>query len=245
MPTFKQFKLPDAGEGLTEAEILKWYVQPGDHVTVNQVLVEIETAKAAVELPSPYAGTVTELLVTEGSTVDVGTPIITVDVDPDGAPGVPAARCRRSRLPSRRRPRTRSGTTWPRPSPGRADDEPVEPGHHRRSRARRADLGAGRLRAAVGGRQAAAPQGRVVRNGAALRPAARRRPRLPSRCRSRPSRSAASAPPAAGPAPQPGQLRPAGGPGQRLGAGQAAGPQAGQGPRRRPRRPDRLRAQTA
>ena len=91
MPTFKQFKLPDAGEGLTEAEILKWYVQPGDLVTVNQALVEIETAKAAVELPCPFAGVITELLAPEGATVDVGTPIVTVDVDPDGVPGVPAA----------------------------------------------------------------------------------------------------------------------------------------------------------
>ena len=66
MPTFKQFRLPDAGEGLTEAEILKWYVKPGDMVTVNQTIVEIETAKAAVELPSPFAGAVTELLVAEG-----------------------------------------------------------------------------------------------------------------------------------------------------------------------------------
>ena len=86
MPTFKQFKLPDVGEGLTEGEILKWYVQPGDAVTVNQTIVEIETAKAAVELPCPYAGTVTELLAPEGSVVDVGTPIITVDVDPSGEP---------------------------------------------------------------------------------------------------------------------------------------------------------------
>ena len=91
MPTFKQFRLPDAGEGLTEAEILKWYVKPGDMVTVNQTIVEIETAKAAVELPSPFAGAVTELLVAEGATVDVGTPILTVDVDPEGAPGVPPA----------------------------------------------------------------------------------------------------------------------------------------------------------
>ena len=91
MPTFKQFRLPDAGEGLTEAEILKWYVKPGDMVTVNQTIVEIETAKAAVELPCPFAGAVTELLVPEGATVDVGTPILTVDVDPEGAPGVPAA----------------------------------------------------------------------------------------------------------------------------------------------------------
>ena len=91
MPTFKQFRLPDAGEGLTEAEILKWYVKPGDMVTVNQTIVEIETAKAAVELPCPFAGAITELLVAEGQTVDVGTPILTVDVDPEGAPGVPVA----------------------------------------------------------------------------------------------------------------------------------------------------------
>jgi pyruvate dehydrogenase E2 component (dihydrolipoamide acetyltransferase) len=66
-------------------------VQPGDLVTVNQIIVEIETAKAAVELPSPFAGVVTELLADEGDTVDVGTPIVTVDVDPEGPLGVPAA----------------------------------------------------------------------------------------------------------------------------------------------------------
>jgi 2-oxoisovalerate dehydrogenase E2 component (dihydrolipoyl transacylase) len=81
----KQFKLPDAGEGLTEADILKWNVQVGDTVVVNQILVEIETAKAAVELPSPFAGVVRELHVAEGDTVDVGRPIITIDVDPSGA----------------------------------------------------------------------------------------------------------------------------------------------------------------
>jgi len=91
VPTFKQFRLPDAGEGLTEAEILKWYVKPGDPVTVNQTIVEIETAKAAVELPCPFAGVVTELLASEGATVDVGTPILTVDVDPQGGLGTPAA----------------------------------------------------------------------------------------------------------------------------------------------------------
>ena len=75
----KHFRLPDVGEGLTEAEILGWSVAVGDTVTVNQVLVEIETAKAAVELPSPFAGTVRELLVETGSTVDVGTPIIAIE----------------------------------------------------------------------------------------------------------------------------------------------------------------------
>src|SRR5687768_13634449 len=77
--TLRQFKLPDVGEGLTEGEILQWLVSVGDTVTVNQPLCEIETAKAAVELPSPYAGTVTELLYEAGTTVDVGSPIITID----------------------------------------------------------------------------------------------------------------------------------------------------------------------
>jgi 2-oxoisovalerate dehydrogenase E2 component (dihydrolipoyl transacylase) len=75
MSTF-EFLLPDAGEGLTEAEIVEWKVRPGDVVEVNQVLVEIETAKSLVELPSPFAGTVTELLAQPGQTVDVGTVII-------------------------------------------------------------------------------------------------------------------------------------------------------------------------
>ncbi|WP_294179569.1 dihydrolipoamide acetyltransferase family protein [uncultured Schumannella sp.] len=74
-----EFPLPDVGEGLTEAEIVAWKVKPGDVVTVNQVLVEIETAKSLVELPSPFAGTVTELLAEEGATVEVGSPIIRVD----------------------------------------------------------------------------------------------------------------------------------------------------------------------
>jgi 2-oxoisovalerate dehydrogenase E2 component (dihydrolipoyl transacylase) len=74
-----EFPLPDVGEGLTEAEIVAWKVKPGDTVTVNQVLVEIETAKSLVELPSPFSGTVTELLAEEGTTVEVGTPIIRVD----------------------------------------------------------------------------------------------------------------------------------------------------------------------
>ena len=75
----KQFRLPDVGEGLTEADILGWTVAVGDEVKVNQILVEIETAKAAVELPSPFAGMVRELHVEVGQTVDVGTPIITIE----------------------------------------------------------------------------------------------------------------------------------------------------------------------
>ncbi|HXH34124.1 MAG TPA: dihydrolipoamide acetyltransferase family protein [Plantibacter sp.] len=85
-----QFELPDVGEGLTEAEIVQWKVAPGDAVTVNQVLVEIETAKSLVELPSPFAGTVGALLVQEGQTVDVGTPIISVSTAGSAAPVAPA-----------------------------------------------------------------------------------------------------------------------------------------------------------
>ena len=77
--TTAEFALPDAGEGLTEAEIVSWRVAVGESVTVNQVLVEIETAKSLVELPSPFAGVVTAILVTEGQTVPVGTPIIAVE----------------------------------------------------------------------------------------------------------------------------------------------------------------------
>ncbi|MFF4686542.1 dihydrolipoamide acetyltransferase family protein [Streptomyces sp. NPDC001307] len=76
----REFKMPDVGEGLTEAEILKWYVQPGDTVTDGQVVCEVETAKAAVELPIPYDGVVRELHFPEGTTVDVGTSIIAVEV---------------------------------------------------------------------------------------------------------------------------------------------------------------------
>ncbi|MEU6661569.1 dihydrolipoamide acetyltransferase family protein [Streptomyces sp. NPDC046821] len=75
-----EFKMPDVGEGLTEAEILKWYVQPGDTVTDGQVVCEVETAKAAVELPIPFNGVVRELRFPEGTTVDVGQVIIAVDV---------------------------------------------------------------------------------------------------------------------------------------------------------------------
>ncbi|MYT70113.1 MULTISPECIES: dihydrolipoamide acetyltransferase family protein [unclassified Streptomyces] len=74
----REFKMPDVGEGLTEAEILKWYVQPGDTVTDGQVVCEVETAKAAVELPIPFDGVVGELKFPEGTTVDVGQVIISV-----------------------------------------------------------------------------------------------------------------------------------------------------------------------
>lgn len=75
----KQFLLPDPGEGLVEAEIVSWHVKAGDQVKINDVLLEVETSKSIVELPSPYEGTVSKLLVNEGDTVEVGTPIIMID----------------------------------------------------------------------------------------------------------------------------------------------------------------------
>ena len=100
----KQFRLPDVGEGLTEAEILGWSVAVGDTVKVNQVLVEIETAKAAVELPSPFAGKVSALLAEPGQTVDVGVPIIEIEVEgaePDAAPARAGASAASASAPAR------------------------------------------------------------------------------------------------------------------------------------------------
>lgn len=109
MSDLKTFKLPDVGEGLTEADIIKWHVQPGDKVSVNQTIVEIETAKAMVELPCPFQGVVTELLVAEGQTVDVGTPIIAVDTS-GGAGRAPEA----GRMPQ--------------PAPAASDEAGTRPG---------------------------------------------------------------------------------------------------------------------
>ncbi|NTV39799.1 MAG: 2-oxo acid dehydrogenase subunit E2 [Demequinaceae bacterium] len=92
MPIYQQFPLPDAGEGLTEADVVTWRVAVGDRVEVNQPLVEIETAKSLVELPCPVDGVVTRLLVNEGDTVEVGAPICEFDTDPDGPPAPPATR---------------------------------------------------------------------------------------------------------------------------------------------------------
>ncbi|TCC43731.1 2-oxo acid dehydrogenase subunit E2 [Kribbella sindirgiensis] len=87
MMGIQQFRLPDVGEGLVEAEIVSWKVKPGDTVKLNDTVVEIETAKSLVELPVPFAGVVTELLVPEGETVPVGTPIISVTTESaEGSP---------------------------------------------------------------------------------------------------------------------------------------------------------------
>ena len=84
--TVQEFRLPDLGEGLTEADWVHWAVAVGDRVALNQVIGEVETAKATVELPSPYAGTVAELLVEPGQTVPVGAPLLRIT--PDGGADV-------------------------------------------------------------------------------------------------------------------------------------------------------------
>jgi 2-oxoisovalerate dehydrogenase E2 component (dihydrolipoyl transacylase) len=86
MSKIAYFNLPDVGEGLTEAEIVSWKVKPGDTVKVNQVIVEIETAKSLVELPCPFEGVISELMANEGDTVEVGKPLISATVA-DGAVG--------------------------------------------------------------------------------------------------------------------------------------------------------------
>jgi len=91
MTNVQQFMLPDVGEGLTEAEIVTWLVKPGDPVEVNQVVVEIETAKSLVELPSPFAGEVSALHAEQGDTVDVGRPIISIATGGGSAVPEPAS----------------------------------------------------------------------------------------------------------------------------------------------------------
>jgi 2-oxoisovalerate dehydrogenase E2 component (dihydrolipoyl transacylase) len=84
----RDFRLPDLGEGLTDAEVVRWLVAEGDEITLNQPIVEVETAKAMVEIPAPYGGTITRLHAKEGDSVEVGSPLISVDTgQPAGANG--------------------------------------------------------------------------------------------------------------------------------------------------------------
>lgn len=87
----KEFRLPDLGEGLTESEILSWKVGVGDTVSLNQVIAEVETAKAVVELPSPFAGVIKELHEQPGTIVEVGKPIVSFEVADDAGSSSPAA----------------------------------------------------------------------------------------------------------------------------------------------------------
>ena len=90
MARIKEFTLPDLGEGLTEGEILTWLVQVGDTIELNQPIVEVETAKAAVEIPAKWGGVVTRIFHEAGTTVEVGAPIISIDTDPSAGP-IPSA----------------------------------------------------------------------------------------------------------------------------------------------------------
>lgn len=85
MPSTHTFDLPDVGEGLIEAEVVNWVVSVGDTVEVNDVVVEIETEKSLVELPSPYGGVVEKILVDAGQTVPVGTPLIQIGTNEHSA----------------------------------------------------------------------------------------------------------------------------------------------------------------
>jgi pyruvate dehydrogenase E2 component (dihydrolipoamide acetyltransferase) len=120
------FRLPDPGEGLVEADVVTWRVAVGDQVKINDILVEVETSKSLVELPTPYAGTVTELLVSEGDTVDVGTPIISIDDGLDAAPTAePNGDGVEAQVPNLVGYGPRTGTAKRRPRRG-AGDGPVE-----------------------------------------------------------------------------------------------------------------------
>ena len=120
------FRLPDPGEGLVEADIITWRVAVGDQVKINDILVEVETSKSLVELPTPYAGTVTKLLVNEGDTVEVGAPIITIDDGGDEAPPAGSdGEAGEAPVPNLVGYGPRTTTAKRRPRPGAADG-PVE-----------------------------------------------------------------------------------------------------------------------
>ena len=125
----KNFNLPDPGEGLTEAEVTTWKVKVGDEVAVNDIVIEVETAKSLVELPIPFAGTVVELLVTEGDTVDVGAPIITVEVaGADPEPAAPeAGEAEEASGPNLVGYGAKAGSTRRRARKGGADAAPAAP----------------------------------------------------------------------------------------------------------------------
>ncbi|MFQ6146204.1 dihydrolipoamide acetyltransferase family protein [Streptomyces seoulensis] len=160
----REFKMPDVGEGLTEAEILKWYVQPGDTVTDGQVVCEVETAKAAVELPIPYDGVVHELRFPEGTTVDVGTAIIAIAMA-----GAPAAEPQQVEAPAEADP---AAGARPAEEPKPEGRQPVLVGYGVSTAAtkRRPRKGAGTASPAAAA--PAAPQTELNGSGAPRTPAA-------------------------------------------------------------------------
>src|SRR5947207_11011387 len=81
----REFLLPDLGEGLEDAEVVAWRVAEGDSVELNQTLVEVNTAKALVEIPAPWEGVVEKLHAGEGDVVKVGQPLVSIRVDDEAA----------------------------------------------------------------------------------------------------------------------------------------------------------------
>ena len=121
------FRLPDPGEGLVEADIVTWRVAVGDQIQINDILLEVETSKSLVELPSPYAGTVTELLVKEGDTVDVGAPIISIDDGVgDTIPPATNGNAEEAQVPNLVGYGPRTGAAKRRPRRGGTAEEPAE-----------------------------------------------------------------------------------------------------------------------
>ncbi|WP_422391611.1 2-oxo acid dehydrogenase subunit E2 [Arthrobacter sp. N1] len=100
--TVREFRLPDLGEGLTESEIVQWHVTEGDTVELNQIIADVETAKAVVELPSPYAGVVVRLHEPAGTVVDVGAPIVSFRIA--GEPEAVVRPVPEDEVPARREP---------------------------------------------------------------------------------------------------------------------------------------------
>ncbi|WP_251094182.1 dihydrolipoamide acetyltransferase family protein [Streptomyces sp. Caat 7-52] len=137
-----EFKLPDLGEGLTEAEIVRWLVQVGDVVTVDQPVVEVETAKAMVEVPCPYGGVVTARYGEEGTELPVGAPLLTVAVgepaaEPEGSGNVLVGYG--TQAPAARRRRVRAGTATANGQARKPEPGPMTP-HTRGTAPARAQL---------------------------------------------------------------------------------------------------------
>ncbi len=158
-----EFRMPDAGEGLTEAEVLSWRVSVGDAVDVNQILLEVETAKAAVELPSPFAGTVVELLAQPGQVVPVGAPIVRIDDGlPEDAAAEPTAEPEPTPTAEPEPPSTtrEPAATEPEPEPT-AEPEPAPTGTEPQpARAEPTGTGRGAVLVGYGVRSAPAPRRR-------------------------------------------------------------------------------------
>ena len=211
-----EFKLPDVGEGLTEAEIVSWKVKEGDTVEINEVLVEIETAKSLVELPSPFAGPVLQLLVPEGEMVPVGTPIISIgDASQAGGEAGAGAGDAGDKTPGEEAAELEIDLSNPAASGGGEGESLV--GRNKADRGPQRRQG-GHPAVRGGGQHAAAAAGRLR---------AGRRP-VPGRRRLRRARG-------------PGHLCRTRRAGRRTSAREASGPQARQGPRDRPLHPHRVR----